>query len=63
MLDFAPLRPCAFALVLSSGCAQPPNDELALAANRVEAARSVDAATFAPETLGHAELALANARL
>ncbi|GMR24488.1 MAG: hypothetical protein BMS9Abin37_3039 [Acidobacteriota bacterium] len=62
MLDFAPLRLCPFALVLSSGCAQPPDDELVLAANRVEALRSVDAATFAPEPLGHAELALATAR-
>jgi len=62
MLDFAPLRLCAFALAFYSGCAQPPDDELVLAANRVEAARSVDAATFAPEPLGHAELALATAR-
>ncbi len=62
MLDFAPLRLGAFASVLSSGCAQPPDDELEIAAKRVEAARSVDAATFAPERLGHAELALATAR-
>jgi len=62
MPDFAPLRLCAFALVLSAGCAQPPDDELELAANRVEAARLVEAATFAPEPLGHAELALATAR-
>jgi hypothetical protein len=33
-----------------------------LAANRVEVARSVDAATFAPEPLGRAELALATAQ-
>ena len=65
MLDFASLRLCAFApfmLVLSSGCAQPPDDELVLAANRIEAARAVDAATFAPEPLGRAELALATAQ-
>jgi len=62
MPDFAPLRLCAFALVLSSGCAQAPNDELELAANRVKEARLVDALTFAPEPLGHAEWALATAR-
>ena len=62
MLDFAPLRLCAFALVLSSGCAQPPESELEIAARRVEAARSVDAAIFAPERLGHAESALATAQ-
>ena len=62
MLDFAPLRLCAFALVFSSGCAQPPDEELMIAARRVEAARSVNAATFAPQPLGHAELALATAR-
>ncbi len=62
MPDFAPLRLCAFALALCSGCAQPPDSELEIAARRVEAARAVDAATFAPERLGHAELALATAR-
>jgi len=62
MLDFAPLRLCVFALVLCSVCAQAPDAELSLAAKRVEAARAVDAATFAPERLGHAELALATAR-
>ncbi len=62
MLDFAPLRLCAFALVLCSDCAQAPDAELSLAAKRVEVARAVDAATFAPEQLSHAELALATAQ-
>ena len=62
MLDFAPWRLCVFALVLCSGCAQAPDAELGLAAKRVEAARAVDAATFAPERLGHAETALATAQ-
>ncbi len=62
MLEFAPPRLGALALVLFSGCAQPPDAELVLAANRVEAARTVDAATFAPEPLGRAESALATAR-
>ena len=62
MLDFTPLRLGAFAFVLYSGCAQAPDAELSLAAKRVEAARSVDAATFAPERFGHAESALATAR-
>ena len=62
MLDVAPLRLCAFASVLCSGCAQAPDAELSLAATRVEAARSIDAAIFAPERLGHAESALATAQ-
>ncbi len=57
------MRRSLFAMtMLFAGCAQPPDSELEIAARRVEAARSVDAATFAPEPLGRAELALATAR-
>jgi hypothetical protein len=62
VFSFAPLRLCALALILYSGCAQAPSGELELATKRVDAARSVDAAIFAPERLSQAELALATAQ-
>jgi hypothetical protein len=49
-------------LLLASGCAQPPTDELAIAAARVEAAREQDAAAFAPELFAEAESSLAEAQ-
>jgi hypothetical protein len=42
-------------------CAQPPRKEVAMAAARVEAARRVDAAVFAPELFKEAESSLAEA--
>jgi hypothetical protein len=48
-------------LLLSAGCAQPPTHELAIGAARVEAARQLDAAVFAPELFAEAESSLAEA--
>jgi hypothetical protein len=62
VFDFPALRLCVFAFVFLSGCAQAPTSELELAAHRVEDARAVDAAIFAPERLEQAEAALATAR-
>jgi len=45
--------------VVLAGCAQPPTHELEIAAARLEAARSQDAAVFAPEIFGEAEASLA----
>jgi hypothetical protein len=50
----------AFTL-LALSCAQPPRTEVAMAAARVEAARLVDAAVFAPELFREAEVALGEA--
>jgi len=49
-------------LLLASGCAQPPTHELEISAARVEAARQLDAAIFAPELFAEAESSLAEAR-
>ncbi len=62
MSNVAPSSLGAFVLVVLSGCAQAPTGELELANQRVEAARSVDAAIFAPEQLNQADLSLATAR-
>lgn len=62
MLELARVRLGVLGFVISAGCAQAPDTELSLAANRVDAARSADAAMFAPEPLARAELALGTAR-
>jgi hypothetical protein len=49
-------------LLLVVGCAQPPTDELAIAAARVDAARNEDAAVFATELFAEAESSLAEAQ-
>lgn len=54
-------RLVAMALVFA-GCAQPPDKELDIAAERVASARNADAAIFAPEALAEADGALAEAR-
>lgn len=54
-------RLVAMALAIA-GCAQPPDKELDIAAERVESARDADAAIFAPEALAKADEALAEAR-
>lgn len=46
---------------LFAGCAQPPTDELAITAARIEAARAQDAAVFAPELFAEAERFFAEA--
>lgn len=63
MSDAAPLRLCAFALFLSSACAQSPDAELELAADRIETARSAEASVFAADQLTRAEASLATAEL
>ncbi len=56
-------RLCTFLWIVSAaGCAQPPNQELDMAAARIEVARASDAALFAAEPLASAEAALAEAR-
>lgn len=54
------LRSLAF-LSLLAGCAQPPTKELAITAERIEAAREQDAAVFAPELFAEAERSFAEA--
>lgn len=54
---------CTFLWIVSAaGCAQPPSQELDMAAARVEVARASEAALFAAELLASAEAALAEAR-
>ncbi len=56
-------RLCTFLWIVSAaGCAQPPSQELDMAAARVEVARVSGAALFAALPLASAEAALAEAR-
>lgn len=56
-------RLCTFLwIVLAAGCAQPPSQELDMAAARIEVARASEAALFAAEPLASAEASLAEAR-
>ncbi|HEY7699697.1 MAG TPA: hypothetical protein VIE88_14840 [Vicinamibacteria bacterium] len=54
-------RSALVSLLLAAGCAQPPTDELAITASRIEAARQQDAPVFAPELFAEAERSFAEA--
>lgn len=56
------MKRLAVAALVLAGCAQPPDKELEIAAERVESARDADAAIFAAEALARADEALAEAR-